>query len=264
MLQDSPDVGGKLREHLGFTGNFRLKGDRGINHCFYGLGLVRSVAQYLAFGSGPLATGPYEVGIFTRSVPDEPTPDLQFYLGGITFVAPKDSNEPASLAVVERAPGLTASASLNHMESEGSIRISSADPDAPLTITPNYLSTPNDQRRAIAAVHKMRQIVAQPALAPFIAEEMFPGPDVRTDDEILRTVRERATCGTHAVRSCRMGRDADSVVDERARVRGVQGLRVVDCSILPGLVSGNTNAPAMAAGWRASDLILEDQRLRNA
>lgn len=263
VIRDSRDVGAGLREHLGFTSTFRLTGDRGINHRFYGLGLARSAAQYLAFGNGPLATGPFEVGIFTRSVPDEPTPDLQFYLGGITFVVPEDTNEPAALAEVERAPGLTASASLNHMESEGYIRITAADPDAPLKIVPNYLATPNDQRRAVAAVNTMRQIVSQPALAPYIAQELFPGPDVRTDEDILNVVRQKATCGTHAVRSCRMGRDEHSVVDERGRVRGVQGLRVVDCSIMPGLISGNTNAPAMALGWRASDLILEDLRLRN-
>ena len=263
VIHDSRDVGAGLREHLGFTSTFRLTGDEGINPCFYGFGLAKSVVQYLAFGSGPLATGPFEVGIFTRSVPDEPTPDLQFYLGGITFVTPEDSNEPAALAEVERAPGLTVSASLNHMESEGHIRVTSADPDAPLTIAPNYLSTPNDQRRAVGAVHKARQIVSQPALAPYIARELFPGPDVQTDEQILEIVRQKATCGTHAVRSCRMGRDEHAVVDERARVRGVRGLRVVDCSIMPGLISGNTNAPAMSAGWRAADLILEDRRLRN-
>jgi choline dehydrogenase len=263
VLHDSPDVGAGLREHVTFTGTFRLKGDKGINSRFYGVGLVKSAIQYFVLGSGPLATGPFEVGMFTRSVPDEPNPDLQFYLGGITFVVPEDTNEPASLAKVEHAPGLTASASLNHMESEGSIHITSSDPDAPLSIVPNYLATANDQRRAIAAVHKMRQIMSQPALAPYIAQELVPGPDVSTDEQILDVVRQRATCGTHAVRTCRMGRDDQSVVDERARVRGVHGLRVVDCSIMPGLISGNTNAPAMAAGWRAADLILEDRRLRN-
>lgn len=263
VVQDNGSVGTGLREHLGFTGTFRLAGDRGINNRFYGLGLAKSALQYLAFGTGPLATGPFEVGMFTRSVPDEPTPDLQFYLGGITFVVPEDTNEPASLAEVERKPGLTASASLNHMESEGTIHIESPDPDAPPSIVPNYLATANDQRRAIAAVHKMRQIVSQPALAPYIAQELFPGPDVRSDEEILEVVRRKATCGTHAVRTCRMGRDENSVVDERARVRGVRGLRVVDCSIMPGLISGNTNAPAMATAWRAADLILEDLRARN-
>lgn len=264
VLHDNPEVGAGLREHLGFTGTFRLKGDRGINHCFYGLGLMKSVAQYLAFGSGPLATGPFEVGLFTRSTPEEPTPDLQFYLGGVTLDVPADSNEPAALDKVQKIPGMTASMSLNHQESEGTIRITSADPDAPLLINPNYLSTERDQRAAVGGVKVMRRLVSQPALAPFIAEETFPGSHVRTDDEILQIVREKATCGTHAVRSTRMGTDERSVVDERMRVRGVERLRIVDCGIMPGLISGNTNAPAMATGWRASDLILEDAARRNA
>lgn len=264
VIHDNPEVGAGLREHLGFTGTFRLQGDKGINHCFYGLGLVKSLAEYLAFGTGPLATGPFEVGLFTRSLAEELTPDLQFYLGGVTLDVPKDSNAPAALDKVEKIPGMTASMSLNHMTSEGTIRISSADPDAPLDIRPNYLSTDHDRRAAVAAVKIMRRLVSQPALAPYISEEMFPGPHIQSDEDILRIVREKATCGTHAVRSCRMGLDERSVVDERMRVRGVQGLRVVDCSIMPGLISGNTNAPAMAAGWRASDLLLEDAALRNA
>lgn len=263
VIHDSPNVGRGFREHLGFTGTVRLKNERGINHRFHGLGLAASFAQYLFAGSGPLATGPFEVGLFMRSNPGEPTPNLQFYLGGLTLDVPADSNDPAPLNKVERLPGMSASMSLNHQESEGELHITSADPRAPLAIRPNYLSTERDQRNAIDMVKCMRRLFSQPALAPYIAAEMVPGPDVQTDDQILRVVRERASCGTHGVRSCRMGRDTASVVDERLRVRGVQGLRIVDCSIMPGLISGNTNAPAMATGWRASDIVLEDQKVRN-
>jgi choline dehydrogenase-like flavoprotein len=263
IVQDSPDVGAGLREHLGFSATWRLRGDPGINRRYYGLGLVGSVIQYFATHGGPLATGPFEIGAFVRTRPSEKTPNLQLYIGGLTLAVPENSNEPAPLQAVQHFPGMTVVGQLLHLESEGRIRLTSADPDAPLAISPNWLSTENDRRAAIDMIHYMRRLVAQPALASSIAEEMLPGAAIRSDAEILDTVRRFASCGTHAVRSCRMGRDERSVVDERARVRGVSGLRVVDCSIMPGLVSGNTNGPAMATGWRAADLILEDASLSN-
>ena len=107
-------------------------------------------------------------------------------------------------------------------------------------------------------VRYMRRYVRQPALARYVGEELIPGPNCQTDEEILNAVRRLSTSGLHGVATCRMGRDEDAVVDGRLRVRGVEGLRVVDCSVVPSLVSGNTNAPAMALGWRASDLIEED------
>jgi choline dehydrogenase-like flavoprotein len=109
-------------------------------------------------------------------------------------------------------------------------------------------------------VRYMRRYMTMPALAPYVGEELLPGASRQSDEDLLNDVRRYATCGAHAVGSCRMGRDNTAVVDERLRVRGVEGLRVVDCSVMPGTVSGNTSGPAMAVGWRASDLILEDAR----
>jgi choline dehydrogenase-like flavoprotein len=149
------------------------------------------------------------------------------------------------------------------LESEGRIEVTSRDPDKPLSIYPNWLATEGDQRQAIETVRYIRRLAAQAPLAGFIAGELKPGAGIETDEDILAAVRRAATCGTHAVRTCRMGRDARADVDERLRVRGVSGLRIVDCSVMPALVSGNTNAPAMATGWRAADLIMEDARLRN-
>jgi choline dehydrogenase-like flavoprotein len=239
---------------------FRLAGERGINHRLYGLGLARSVIEYLTFHSGPLATGPFEVGAFVRTAPREPTPNLQLFMGGVTFEIPKDRNEPVSAARVEREPGISIVAALLHMESEGRIEVTSADPDAPLAIHPNWLGTEGDQRQAIDTVRYIRKFAAQAPLARCIAGELKPGTELQTDEEILAALRRAATCGTHAVRTCRMGRDERAVVDERLRVKGVSGLRVADCSVMPAIISGNTNAPAMATGWRAADLILEDAR----
>lgn len=263
VVQDSPDVGKRLLEHMGFMTSFRLKGDRGINHRLYGLGLVRSVLEYLAFGAGPLATGPLEVGAFVRTSEREPTPNLQLFIGGITFEIDKDRNDPVQMARVDRLPGVSILCSMNHLTSEGSVELASSDPDIEPKILPNWLSTEHDRRQAVEMLRYIRKFAAQRPIADYIVEELVPGTHIETDEEILKEVRRAAVCGTHAVRTCRMGRDDRSVVDERLRVRGVTGLRVVDCSVMPGSISGNTNGPAMATGWRASDLILEDGRLSN-
>ncbi|AMK19812.1 MULTISPECIES: GMC family oxidoreductase [Sphingobium] len=267
VVYDSPDVGRRVLEHLGMIVSYRLKGgEKGINHRLRGVGLATSVAQYLMFKTGPLSNGAMEVGAFVKTNPNEPRPNAQLYVSGWTLDIPeeKEKDTIAPMQAVQKEPGMSFTAQLIGLDSEGELEISAADPDAPLSITPNWLSSEHDRRAAIEIVRYIREYVKQPALAPYVADEMAPGAQYVTDDEILAIIREIAMCGTHGVRSCRMGSDEDSVVDERTRVRGVHGLRVVDCSIMPGLISGNTNAPAMATGWRAADLILEDAALRNA
>ncbi|WP_198351128.1 GMC family oxidoreductase [Flavisphingomonas formosensis] len=265
VVHDSPDVGGHLLEHLGFTLTHRLKGgERGLNHRFRGLGLAGSILQYLAFHSGPLSSGPLEVGAFVKVDPAATRPDVQLYLGGATMVRPEGENVANPLPVVERQPGMSVYAQMLRLTSEGGLAIGGPDPDAPLDIRPNWLTTEHDRSLAVAMLKYIRAYLARPALADILGEEVLPGADVQSDEDILDMVYRSATCGTHAVGTCRMGRDENAVLDERLRVRGVEGLRVVDCSAMPALVSGNTNGPAMALGWRASDLILEDARLRNA
>ena len=264
VIHDSPDVGRRLLEHLGLMMTYRLKGDRGINHRLHGLGLAGSVAQYLLFRSGPLSNGAMEVGAFVKTSPEEPRPNLQLYISGWTLHIAEDNDSIAPMQSVEKTPGMSFTLQLVGLDSEASLEIASADPDAALRITPNWLGTEHDRRQAIDMVKYVRRYVGQPALAEVIDGEVSPGAGIESDEEILAMVQQNAMCGTHAVRTCRMGRDERSVVDERLRVRGVHGLRVVDCSIMPGLISGNTNGPAMATGWRAADLILEDARVRNA
>ena len=125
-------------------------------------------------------------------------------------------------------------------------------------ITPNWLKTDYDKKAMVEMVRTMRRFVKQPAIAEYFGEELVPGNHCQSDSEILDTVTRLSTSGLHATGTCRMGRDSRSVVDNRLRVRGVSGLRVADCSIMPSLISGNTNGPAMAVGWRASDLILNE------
>lgn len=257
ILVDSPDVGRRMREHLSFAMPFRIRSNGGSHRAFFGLGLVKSVLQYQLFRSGPLATGPFEVGAFARIGKDSPSPDFQLYLGGYMF-ALSDDNHPVPIGAIDRQPGLTIYGQLLQLDSEGSIRITSPDPAAPATIDPNWLATDNDRQLAVEAVRYIRRYAAQPALSRHIVEERLPGRDCASDDDILAAFRLLATSGLHGTGTCRMGADPAAVVDSRLRVKGVQGLRVADCSIMPGLVSGNTNAPAMATGYRAADLIRED------
>jgi len=261
IASDSPDVGSRMREHLGFALPYGLIGDPGLNRRFQGLGLLKSVLQYYTSRSGPMATGPFEVGAFVRCAAGAERPDAQLYLSAFTYPR-RDDNFPI-LDGVDREPGITVYGQLLHLTSEGTVKIVSPDPRAALAITPNWLSTEADCQAAVAMVKTMRRFMRQPALAPHVGRELFPGEACQSDAEILDVFRRASLCGTHAVATCRMGRDARSVVDERLRVRGTTGLRVADCSVMPGLVSGNTNGPAMALGWRAADLILEDLRTRS-
>lgn len=266
VVHDSPDVGRRLLEHLGFMSTYRLRGgERGVNHRLRGFGLAGSVTQYLLRRSGPLSNGAMEVGAFIRTSERETRPNAQLFISGWSVHIPEERERDytAPMQTMERMPGLTVGSQLLHLDSEGMIEIGGPNPDARLHISPNWLETAHDQRAAIELLRYIRQFVRQPALADYVGEEVVPGSGHCTDEELLTVARKIALCGTHAVRSCRMGRDENSVVDERVRVRGVHGLRVVDCSIMPGLISGNTNGPAMATGWRAADLIKEDASTGN-
>ena len=257
---DSPDVGGRMRDHLGFSISYRLKGDPGINREFYGLGLVKNVARYYLRHDGPLATGPFEVGAFIRTSDAVDRPDAQLYMGGFTFARSDDDNFPVPLADVERRPGMTCYGQLLRLTSEGSVRITSADPQALPEITPNWMQTPEDRASAVAMIRYMRRYMARPAVAGYVEKESFPGAQVESDEALFDVFRRLSTCGTHAVASCRMGSDNAAVVDPDLRVNGVANLRVVDCSVMPSPVSGNTNAPAMALAWTAADTIRASTR----
>jgi choline dehydrogenase-like flavoprotein len=255
VLRDSPSVGRGLREHLGLVMTRPLTSGRGLNHRYRGAGLLQSMAEYALRRSGPLATGPWEVGAFARSDAARPRPDVQLLLGASTL-APAVGRGWLRRTGAGAAPGMTIYGMLNHLESEAEIRLAGPDPAAPPVIDPNWLATEGDRRAAIGMFRFMRRYFQQPALAPVVGREDSPTREVETDEEILALYEKVAAAGLHAVGSCRMGRDAASVVDAQLRVRGVEGLRVVDCSVMPGLTSGNTNGPAMALAWRASDLIL--------
>lgn len=254
----SPDVGRRMLEHLSFTMPFRLKRDSGIAGHYYGKGLLASVARYYLTRGGPMATGPFEIGAFLSTMGIGQRTDLQLYLSGYMF-ALADDNHPVPLGAVAKTPGMTVSGTLLRMTSEGSIQITGPEPENAASIHPNWLSTPEDRTAAIASIRMMRDYVAQPALAQDVGEECIPGAQVQSDEALLDSFRALSTSSLHGVGTCRMGGGETAVLDARLKVRGVEGLRVADCSVMPGTISGNTNAPAMALGWRAAQILAEDR-----
>ena len=255
---DSPDVGERMREHLAFSIPHRLKDDIGVGRSFHGVGLALAMARYWLTRRGIMGTGPFEVGAFANVADSSGRTDTQFYLGGYTF-ALSDDNHPVPLGSIDKKPGISIYAQLLRLTSEGAVRVTGPrSTDAP-QIEPNWLSTPEDQASAVASVRFMRRYMAQDALAPLIERELLPGAACQSDADILNVFRRLSTCGLHGVGTCRMGADNRAVVDPRLKVNGVAGLRVVDCSVMPGPVTGNTNAPAMAVGLRAAGMILEDR-----
>lgn len=255
VVCDSPGVGRNMREHFLLMLQYGLKrpGDS-QNRQFSGLALVRNALAYTLFRRGPLATGSYELGGFARIMPGADRPDVQFLAAPFSL----DLDDPAM--AFTREPGMQLFGYPLRSTSEGGVTIQSADPRDPALIEPNYLATDHDRTLSVAMVRAMRRMMAADCLAPFIGAEMAHTAQARTDDEILDAFRQYGQSGYHAVGTCRMGGDPAAVVDSRLRVRGVERLRVMDCSVYPALLSGNTNGPTMALAWRAADLFLEDRR----
>ncbi|MCA0279569.1 MAG: GMC family oxidoreductase N-terminal domain-containing protein, partial [Proteobacteria bacterium] len=249
---DLPGVGRNFAEHLVVALPYRLTGLHGHNRRLSGLRLVGEVLRYYLAGTGLMSFGASEMGGFVSSSPDVAYPDLQLSLSPYTFARGLLQGR----LKLEDKPGITVIGYALRPESRGEITIRSADMRDMPSIRPNWLATENDRRTAVSMMRIMRDFVAQPALQPYVKEELWPGRTVQSDADMLAAFRSTFVSGLHAVGTCRMGGDADAVVDERLRVRGVEGLRVVDASVIPAPISGNTNGPVMALAWRAADLIL--------
>jgi choline dehydrogenase len=258
VVAHSPDVGERMIEHLSISMPYRLESGHGIHRSFFGLGSALAMARYLLFRNGVMATGPFEVGAFCNVAHPDGRVDAQLYLGGYTFEVSDDGN-PVPLDKIDRRPGVTIYGQLLRLTSEGSLRVSGPDSKAAPQVLPNWLATEHDRASAIALMRCMRAYMAAQPLGGMVGAEMVPGPHVESDEQLLDAFRRLSSCGLHAIRSCRMGADPAAVVDPQLRVNGVEGLRVADCSIIPGHVTGNTNAPAMAIGWRAAELVLADR-----
>lgn len=253
VVHDSPNVGQRMREHLTLALSFRLhEWQDSDNREYSGARLVRNIASYLVAGRGPLARGASEAIAFVRALPGANRPDAQIMFNPYSL-------DPETAGIgFEKVPGMQCYSYALRPESEGSVLIASADPAALPRIDPNYLATDRDQATAIAATRTIRRIMAQPALGRLVIGETQKTAWAETDTEIIELYSRFGHSGYHAVGTAGMGPAADDVVDHRLRVRGVEGLLVADCSIFKQIPSGNTNAPAMALGWRAAEIIDED------
>ena len=252
VVKDLPGVGMNLQDHLQIRSVYEVNVptlNEEINN------LLRRMMigmKYVFTRTGPMSMGASQVCIFARSRPGLETPDIQYHFQPLSADKPGIEMHPF--------PGITLSVCQLRPESKGRIEITSPDPKAYPAIHPNYLATVTDQQTAVDALKFTRGLVETKALKPFIVREHLPGPGVATDEELLDSARTIAQTIYHPTSTCKMGADEAAVVDERLKVHGVAGLRVVDASIMPAIVSGNTNAPTIMIAEKASDMLLEDAR----
>lgn len=247
-----PGVGGNLQDHLQIRTVYQVNvptlNDE-INNFFQRM-LIGM--QYVLLQRGAMAMGASQVCIFAKTRLEMATPDIQFHF------QPLSADKPG--IEMHDFSGITSSVCQLRPDSRGTIMIKSPNPHVYPSIQPNYLSTSLDQETAVAAIQMSRAIVATKAMSPFIVAERVPGPDVKSDEDLLDAARRISQTIYHPTSTCKMGSEPNAVVDDRLRVHGVKGLRVADASIMPTIVSGNTNAPTIMIGEKASDMILEDQK----
>ncbi|UHD45877.1 choline dehydrogenase [Aureimonas altamirensis] len=253
VLQDSPGVGANLQDHLQIRMIYRCTKPITTNdtlRSFYGR--ARMGLEWLLTRGGPLSIGINQGGLFTRVLPGSATPDIQFHIGTL-------SADMAGGAVHDYS-GFTMSVCQLRPESRGVIRLGSSEPFAAPKIHANYLDSETDRACVVAAMRFARRLAATEPFASYVAEEVLPGAAVATDADLLAFARQNGATIFHPAGTCRMGGEADrtAVLDARLRVRGTDGLWVADCSVMPTLVSGNTNVPAIMIGEKAADMIRED------
>ncbi len=252
VLHTLPGVGENLQDHLQARAVYRSTRPTLNDEVNHPIRKLRIGLEYIFFRRGPMSMGASQACIFARTNASLDQPDVQFH------IQPLSSDKPGE--GLHRYSAFTASVCQLRPESRGRIVPRSPDPSAPPAIHPNYLATRTDQQTLVEGMKLSRRLAETRALGPFIAEELDPGPGVRTDEELLAHARRTATTIYHPVGTCKMGIDARAVVDPRLRVHGIERLRVADASIMPTLVSGNTNAPAIMIGEKAAAMVLEDAR----
>jgi choline dehydrogenase len=259
VVHDSPGVGENLREHCLIVMQRRLLKPWSLNLEFGGWRLARNVLRWFALKTGPMAFPGFDAAALVACVPGAEYPDAHLIFSR-TSMDLRSWDGWTKGPQFEQLPGMQIMGYPSQPQSEGSVHIRSNDPaDAP-EIRVNYLTHDYDRMASIHLFRTIRALMDHPSLADVVGAETIPGIQVQTDDEIIGAFSTYSGPGYHACGTARMGQDPLAVVDERLRVRGVHGLRVVDISVFPTQTSQNTGAPAMAVAWRASDLIAEDAK----
>jgi choline dehydrogenase len=253
VVLDAPGVGNDLQDHLQVRLVTRCSQPVTLNDVLnHPVRRVMAGARYAAFRKGPLTIAAGTSGAFFKTDPRLATPDIQIHF--LPFSTDRMGEKLHSFSA------FSASVCQLRPESRGSLRIKSPDPAVPPEIRINYLATETDRAAFIDGIKILRKILAAPALKPYAVDEIHPGPKVTSDEDILAFCRKTGSTVYHPTSTCRMGNDPLAVVDQRLRLRGMDGLRVVDASVMPDLMSGNTNAPTIMIAEKASDMILEDAR----
>ncbi len=257
VLLDKPGVGQNLHDHLQLRLIYKVSGVKTLNETYAsllnrcGMGL-----DYLFRRRGPMTMAPSQLGMFTRSDPSQDRANIQYHVQPLSL---DKFGEP-----LHPFPAFTASVANIRPTSRGALTLKSADPSVPPAIKPNYLSTPEDRRVAADSIRVTRAIVARPALQKYVPVEFLPGAQARDDDEaaLERAAGDIGTTIFHPVGTAKMGReeDARAVVDARLRVIGLEGLRVIDASVMPSITSGNTNSPTIMIAEKGAAMILEDEK----
>jgi choline dehydrogenase len=251
VVLDRPGVGASLQDHLQLRLIYKVDGIKTLNERYHSVfGFAGMFAEYALLRRGPLTMAPSQLGLFTRSDPDQERANLQYHVQPLSL---DKFGDP-----LHKFPAFTASVANLRPTSRGTVRLRSRDAADPPLIKPNYLSTDVDRRIAARAIRLTRRIAAQPALAPYHPSEYLPGPGVGDDEQAL--VKAAGDIGTtifHPVGTAKMGLASDPlmVVDAELRVAGIEGLRVVDASVMPTITSGNTNAPTMMIAEKGAALI---------
>jgi len=253
VVLDAPGVGNDLQDHMQVRVVMRCTQRMTLNDVINSPARkILAGLRYAAFRTGPLSIAAGTSGAFFKTNPRLATPDVQIHF--LPFSTDKMGEKLHAFS------GFTASVCQLRPESRGSLRIRSADPATPPEIRINYLATEVDRTTNVEGLKILRRILWAPPLRPYVVDEVDPGIKVTTDEQLLKYCRQRGSTIYHPTSTCRMGSDPLAVVDQRLRVRGIEGLRVIDASIMPDLVSGNTNAAIIMIAEKASDMVLQDAR----
>lgn len=254
VVYDQPQVGENLQDHLDLYCISELSGPYSYDRYAKPHWAAWAGLQYLFARKGPVASSLFETGGFWYADPDARSPDLQFHLGLGTGI--EHGVEPMPKG------GVTLNSCYLRPRSRGSVRLQSSDPSKAPLIDPNYLQDPMDREMSIRGLKLTQEILSQSALSKFILAERLPGPEVKTDQDYFDFICTHSKTSHHCAGTCRMGPDDGAVVDTHLRFNGIDGLRVVDNSIMPSLISSNTNAAAIMIGEKAADMIKAEHHLQ--